>query len=94
MLFDRNLQIRQETCYADTESCLLGINKNKLAVMQKELLEKSKQKDYSVIESVLKGNYLLKSNWRKEMMNGNPNPSGMYIPEENSFIQTPPGSIR
>ena len=63
--------------------------------MQKELLEKGKSKDYSVIESVLKGNYLLKSNWRKEMMNGNPNPSGAYIGEENShFIQTPPGSIR
>ena len=63
--------------------------------MQKELLEKGKSKDYSVIESVLKGNYLLKSNWRKEMMNGNPNPSGVNIPEDNShFIQTPPGSIR
>lgn len=64
--------------------------------MQKELLEKGKSKDYSVIESVLKGNYLLKSNWRKEMMNGNPNPSGANIGgEENShFIQTPPGSIR
>ena len=63
--------------------------------MQKELLEKGKSKDYSVIESVLKGNYLLKSNWRKEMMNGNPNPSGANIQEDNShFIQTPPGSIR
>jgi len=30
ILFDRNLQIRPETCYADTESCLLGLNKGKL----------------------------------------------------------------
>jgi hypothetical protein len=54
--------------------------------MQKELLEKGKSKDYSVIESVLKGNYLLKSNWRKEMMNGNPHPSGVVIAEENSHF--------
>ena len=62
--------------------------------MQKELLEKGKSKDYSVIESVLKGNYLLKSNWRKEMMSGNPNPSGNLPEEPSHFTQTPPGSIR
>lgn len=51
---------RRETCYSDTESCLLGINKNKLSTMQKELLENANQKDYYIFESVLKGNYLLK----------------------------------
>ena len=47
---------------------MLGINKNKLAVMQKELLDKGNSKDYFVLESILKGNYLLKQNWRQELL--------------------------
>ena len=31
--FDKKNQIRQESCYSETESCLLGINKGKLAMM-------------------------------------------------------------
>jgi hypothetical protein len=31
------------------------------------LLDKGNQKDYFTVESVLKGNYLIKTNWRKEM---------------------------
>jgi len=33
VLFDRNLQMRQETCFAETECCLIGINKGKLSVL-------------------------------------------------------------
>ena len=33
ILFDRNLQIRQEMAVAETESCLIGINKSQLAIM-------------------------------------------------------------
>ena len=51
---------RQENCFAETECCLLGINKGKLSIVQKELLEQKNQKDFYVLESVLKGNYLLK----------------------------------
>ena len=32
VLFDPTLQIRQESCFSETESCLLGIHKTKLAV--------------------------------------------------------------
>lgn len=39
-------------------------------MMQKNLLEQGNTKDYYVFESVLKGNYLLKSNWKKDMKNG------------------------
>lgn len=39
--------------------------------MQKTLLQEGNTKDYYVFESVLKGNYLLKSNWRKDIKNGN-----------------------
>jgi hypothetical protein len=67
VLFDKNLQIRQEICVATVDSCLLGILKSKLAIIQKALLDKGNQKDYFVIESVLKGNYLIKTNWRKDM---------------------------
>ena len=52
---------------ATVDSCLLGIMKSKLAIIQKSLLDKGNQKDYFVVESVLKGNYLIKSNWRKEL---------------------------
>ena len=45
---------------AETESCLIGINKAQLAIMQKTLLEQGNEKDYFVIESILKGNFLVK----------------------------------
>lgn len=67
VLFDRNLQIRQEICLASVDSCLLGIMKSKLAIIQKSLLDKGNQKDYFVVESVLKGNYLIKSGWRRDL---------------------------
>jgi hypothetical protein len=37
------------------------------------LLEKGNSKDYFVIESTLKGNYLLKTNWRRDILEGTPN---------------------
>ncbi len=66
ILFDRNLQIRQEMAVAETESCLIGINKAQLAIMQKNLLEGGNEKDYYVIESILKGNFLIKDQWRRD----------------------------
>ena len=51
---------------AETEACLIGINKAQLAIMQKNLLESGNDKDYFVIESILKGNFLIKDGWRKE----------------------------
>ena len=54
------MQVRQETAVADCESCLIGINKAQLAILQKRLLESANEKDYFVIESILKGNFLLK----------------------------------
>ena len=51
---------------AETEACLIGINKAQLAIMQKGLLENGNEKDYFVIESILKGNFLIKDAWRKD----------------------------
>jgi len=45
---------------AETESCLIGINKAQLAIMQRGLLESGNEKDHFVIESILKGNFLIK----------------------------------
>ena len=33
--YEKQSSVRQESCYSETESCLLGINKSKLAMMQK-----------------------------------------------------------
>lgn len=55
---------------AETESCLIGINKAQLAIMQKQLLEAGNEKDYFVIESILKGNFLVKDQWRREFVEG------------------------
>lgn len=55
---------------AETESCLIGINKAQLAIMQKNLLEQGNEKDYFVIESILKGNFLVKDQWRREFHEG------------------------
>mmetsp|Transcript_5116 Transcript_5116/g.7804 ORF Transcript_5116/g.7804 Transcript_5116/m.7804 type:complete len:129 (+) Transcript_5116:3212-3598(+) len=41
--------------------------------MQKDLLEQGNTKDYYVLESVLKGNFLLKSNWKQDLIQGKEN---------------------
>ena len=38
--------------------------------MQKTLLEQGNEKDYFVIESILKGNFLVKDQWRREHHEG------------------------
>ena len=76
ILFDRNLQIRQEMAVAETESCLIGINKSQLAILQKNLLETGNDKDYFVIESILKGNFLVKDGWRKDFHEGRAHKGG------------------
>jgi len=60
--------IRHETCWSETDSCLLGIDKYKLTFIQKNLFENGNSKDYFVLESVLKGNNLLKQKWKNNML--------------------------
>lgn len=38
--------------------------------MQKELIDNGNSKDYYVLESLLKGNFLLKQKWKKDLMEG------------------------
>jgi hypothetical protein len=64
ILFDINLQVRREEALCERDSCLIGISKNKLFLLQKALLDEDNQKDYYAIESALRGNFLLKDGWR------------------------------
>lgn len=64
ILFDINLQVRREEALSERDSCLIGISKNKLFLLQKTLLDDDNQKDYYAIESALRGNFLLKDGWR------------------------------
>lgn len=58
--------MRQETAIANTEACLVGITKEKLSDLQQQLLKKGEEAEYFVIESVMKGNFLVKDEWRRE----------------------------
>ena len=53
----------------------------KLSMMQKLLLDKGNTKDYYVLESVLKGNYLLKQNWKKDLLQGKENKVNLNFQE-------------
>ena len=39
-------------------------------IIQKDLLENGNSKDYFIMESLLKGNNLLKQKWRKDVVSG------------------------
>ena len=71
---------------AETESCLIGINKSQLAILQKNLLESGNEKDYFVIESILKGNFLVKDQWRRELHESLANSKGPMSETSNSNI--------
>lgn len=72
ILFDRNLQARSESCVARVDSCVLGIPKTKLAVIQRNLVASKNTKDYFCLESVLRGNFLVKNNWRSQISRAPP----------------------
>jgi hypothetical protein len=65
VLFDSTLQVRKESAQCDRDSCVLKISCEKLAELQHQLLgAQGNQKCYYVLESVLKGNFLIKQNLR------------------------------
>lgn len=66
ILFDSAQQTRQESVLAYTQSCLLGIPCDQLSALQQKLLEQGDQRDYFILESLLKGNFLVKDEWRRQ----------------------------
>lgn len=45
---------------------MIGISKQKLSDIQQALLAKGQQHEYFTIESIMKGNFLIKDEWRRE----------------------------
>ena len=51
---------------AITKSCLIGITRENLGGLQRALLAEDNETDYFIIESLFKGNFLVKDEWRRE----------------------------
>lgn len=66
ILFDRTRQTRAEMVFAEDDCCLLGIEREKLGSVQKEMLAEGRTSEYFVLESTLKGNFIIKEQWRQE----------------------------
>lgn len=55
---------RNDHCMAVTESCVLGLEKRNLAQIKKALVDRGQSDEFVKLEVVLRGNYLVKKNWR------------------------------
>jgi len=55
---------RSDMCKAVSESCVLGIQKKNLLIIKKTLYEKGFGEEFNKLEIILRGNYLVKKDWR------------------------------
>jgi len=55
---------RTDKCTAVSESCVLGIEKKSLALIKRNLVERGLADEFVKLEVILRGNYLVKKNWR------------------------------
>ena len=55
---------RKDICKAVKESCVLAIDKKGLNQIKRSLLERGQQDEFSKIEIVLRGNHLIKKDWK------------------------------
>ena len=55
---------RKEVCKSIIDSCVLGVEKKSLTSIKKCLFERQNQEEFSKIEIVLRGNHLVKKNWK------------------------------
>ena len=60
----KHTNTRTERCKSVEESCVLGIEKRSLAQIKKQLIEKGESEEFTKLEVVLRGNYLVKKSWR------------------------------
>lgn len=56
--------LRQDACHASKDSAVLAIEKKNLIQIKRALYEKGSQDEFSKLEIVLRGNHLVKSEWR------------------------------
>lgn len=55
---------RKEICKAVADSCFLGIEKRNLTQIKKSLFERGLQEEFTKIEIVLRGNHMVKKDWK------------------------------
>lgn len=55
---------RPETVFAQDTCCLLGLKKSQLDIILKGLLADDRKPEYFVLDSTLKGNFVIKEQWR------------------------------
>ena len=56
---------RRETCKSLCDSCVLGIDRKGLAEAKKSLLSRGMADEFNKIEIVLRGNHMVKQNWKQ-----------------------------
>lgn len=57
-------QIRREICKAAVESCVLGIDRKNLIQIKKTMYDKNREDEFTKFEIVLRGNHLVKKDWK------------------------------
>lgn len=55
---------RRDSCKATCDSCVLGVDRKNLTMIKKSLYEKNMQEEFNKIETILRGNFTIKTNWR------------------------------
>ena len=55
---------RTDICKATTEACVLGIEKKNLQKIKQTLQERGQHEEFMKLEIVLRGNHLVKKDWR------------------------------
>ena len=64
ILFKGKKYGRKEICHAAKDSCVLGIEKKNLMQVKKLLYEKGNHDEFTKLEIVLRGNHLVKQEWK------------------------------
>ena len=56
--------IRRDSCKAKTECCVLAMERRGLSSIKKQLAERTALDEFQKLETVLRGNYFMKQNWK------------------------------
>jgi len=64
--FDHRVKQRRDTkCFASTDSCVLGFEKKALRLIKQQLEQKGMSDEFRKLEVIIRGNYLVKKQWRQ-----------------------------
>jgi hypothetical protein len=62
----------EEMCKAVSESCLLAVSKDNLAIIKKTLQDQQQNEEFVKLEVILRGNFLIKKQWIKNTRKKSP----------------------